>query len=359
MTMQATIPSKAAPGKAAVLPAAGARRGARRSVSRTCCLAAAAGCAAIALVTTGLYSHEAMRRGDAVAEVGRLRATVAHLRDAAEVQEREADVALQAARQQAATSQDSATQDLKRELAAATAASDELSRTIEKLRGQLAAAGEELQTHDKAAAEQVQALTAAKRDLETQVDGLRTQVLQLAAAAQAAATAKKEEPENDAAVPVVKAAVETRWALGISYDTAQGFAALCFDRGSLREAAAGNGAYRKSTATRAAGASTYRFVHDGAHERVYSAALTVSLAADGPRDRLVENTKVAVLFLQTFAPAFRSPEEWLSGATRQLAAKDSGSRMVTLDTTYKITAYNDGRGTFTFKVESPREDLED
>jgi hypothetical protein len=348
MTMQATIPGKAA------LPVAGPRRGGRQgSVSRTCCLAAAAGCAAIALVTTGLYSHEAIRRGDAAAEAGRLRATVAYLRDEAEVQRREAEEAVR----KAAGLQDSTLQAVKRELAAATAANDELTRAIETLRAQIAAAGVELQAHDKSAAEQVQALTAAKRDLETQVDGLKAQVLQLAAAAQAAA--KKDEAASDAPAPAATPVVETRWALGISYDTAQGFAALCFDNGSLREAAAGSGAYRKSTATRAAGASTYRFVHDGAHERVYSAALTVSLAADGPRDRLIENTKMVALFLQTFAPAFRGGDEWLAATVRQLAAKDSGSRMVTLDTTYKITAYNDGHGMFTFKVESPREELAD
>jgi hypothetical protein len=346
------------------------------TLSRFACLAVAAGCAAIALATTALYSYEWSARVDASVEAARLATTLAHVRQLAQAQRRGADANATEARREladaarrlaslqaaiaAASSADpvalrTALDTATRDLAAAAAANAQLSTQLAQLRQSAAALPPVAPSMAAAPAalERQHALETANADLLAQVDTLKSQLLQLAA--QTAEENTSDSPSPPQAVP--QPLVETRWALGITYDTAAGFANLCFDRNSLRESPADP--YRKSAATRADGASTFRFTHDAAHDRVFSAALTVSLAPDAPRDRLTENAKLAALFLHTFAPACKNPDEWLAAATRQLAGKGSSDRLTLLDTTYKITAFNDTHNTFTLKVESPRNDLDE
>lgn len=358
------------------------------AISRIACLAAAAGCATIALATTALYSYESNARRETALEASRLSTTLAHVRQLADTDHHATEAALTdtrqnlaAARQNLADTQQrltatgqrltelqsaiaaapasdpaalqSSLDTANRNLAAAVAANTDLSAQLARLR-QSAAATVPVIKSDPGLLEHQRSLESANADLQSQIDTLKSQLLQLAAQS-TDANPSDQQPAATETAP--KPLAETRWALGITYDTAQGFANLCFDRNSLRESPADP--YRKSTATRAEGASTFRFVHDAAHDRVFAATLTLSLSPDAPRDRLTENAKLAALFVHTFAPACRNPDEWLAAATRQLAGKDASQRLSFVDTTYKITASNDAHNTFTFKIESPRNDLED
>jgi hypothetical protein len=348
------------------------RRFARRpghSLSRIACVAAAMGCSAIALASVTMYSYEAFGRRDALREARQLAATVSDLRQAARRQRQENEAALASLHKQldeareaahpAASPEELALQAaldrVRGDLRAAAGTNTRLSQLVAEQRERLAAIPE-LQAAIDAGKEREKTLAEARDGLQRQLEVVKGQLLVAAAQSSADAEELSVAPE-----PVAVRVPETRWALGVSFDNARGFGTLCFDRDSIHETAAGQEGegLRRTLATRAASAARFRFTHDKARDRVYDAALTVSLAADGPRDRLMENTKLVGLFLQTFAPAFRSPDEWLSNAVRQLAAKDSSERVVLLDTTFKVTAYNDGHGTFTFKVESPRQDLDD
>ncbi len=336
----------------------------RTSISRLVCLTAASGCTAIALALTILYSHQVSVATETGRENTRLNAALNHLRVLAEAQSHEAQGALADARRQlgalqaaatikrqtppAATSAEAALAQARGDLAAANAANRQLTATLDDLGSRASIAAE----RDVAATARIAALQSSNAELLAQADALKSQILQLAA--QVPATDDSAAPPADDAAP----APPTRWAMNVSYDTAKSFAALCFDRDSLHETPAGPGSpFVCTAASRAASAAIFSFTHDAALERVYAASITVSLAADTPRDRLAENSKLVNLFLKAFAPACRNPDDWLNTTARQLAGKDSSHRAMLLDTTYKITAANDGHGTFTFRVESPHEEL--
>jgi hypothetical protein len=348
----------------------------RYSISRMCCIAIAAGATTIALGVAILYSCETMQYQEAASEATHLAQTLAHVRTAADLQARQTTALIAALRKQledsrpashvTASTSAASDPDLRRQLdlaqknlTAATAENARLDGTLHAAQSQLAA------IPDLKAA--LAAADSRQRSLQSACDSLRSQLASLQTQQQslkdqlliaAAQSADDSDTPPAAADPPPPPPPEIRWALGVSFDKARGFASLCFDRESIHDVPADQRGLHRIAATRASNAALFRFTSDASRQRVYDAALSVSLAADGPRDRLLENTKLVQLFLHTFAPAFRDPDAWLDKAVKQLAGHDPSDRLVLLDTTFKITAYNDG-GTFTFKVESPHDDLED
>ncbi|HVX84192.1 MAG TPA: hypothetical protein VG893_09810 [Terracidiphilus sp.] len=349
----------------------------RYSISRMCCMAIAAGASTIALGMAILYSCESIQHHEAAGEVTRLAGTLAHLRTDAELQTRQTSALIADLRKQLQQRQAEAPSASPDNSAAADAA---LQHQVEQAQNALAAAVSEstrlTETLHKSQSEaavipDLKAALAAsdvrQKSLQSACDSLREQLAALQTQEQALKdqlliAAAQSTDDSDAASspsdPAPASAAEIRWALGISFDTAKGFASLCFDRESIHDAPTGHQNLRRTSATRASNAALFRFTSDAPRQRVYDAALTVSLAADGPHDRLVENTRLVQLFLHTFAPAFRDPDAWLNNTVKQLAGHSPSDRLVLLDTTFKITAYNDG-GNFTFKVESPHDDLDE
>ncbi len=68
-----------------------------------------------------------------------------------------------------------------------------------------------------------------------------------------------------------------------------------------------------------------QFVRDKSKERLCSGTLTVSSAADAPRDKLDENRKAVADFLQTFAPGLKAGADVLAADEQwRLSTRISG-----------------------------------
>lgn len=190
---------------------------------------------------------------------------------------------------------------------------------------------------------------AAYKDLAAQVEVLKSQLL---VAAAATATAKETEP-----VPVIAGPV--RWAMRTSIESATDFLRLKCDQESLRTTAGVDDAVVIS-GMRVANAASLRVVHDARKERVYSGTLT--LALEGPREKVAENTALAVEFMRVFAPSCEKPDAAVAAAVAQLAGKGRGSsapRWVVLGADYRLSVWQSDEGVYTLKVESPRVEYEE
>ena len=71
-------------------------------------------------------------------------------------------------------------------------------------------------------------------------------------------------------------------------------------------------------------AVTLRLLHDPEKRQLYSATLTVSLATDGPREKLLQNQALLAEFLKEFAPGFKESEVWAADSIRQLIGRYRG-----------------------------------
>ena len=110
------------------------------------------------------------------------------------------------------------------------------------------------------------------------------------------------------------------WALRTTYETAANFVATHFEKETMRSAPVDDPAQGAVawTANSAANAATVRITHDSKKEKVYSATLTVSLATDGPKDKLVENTQLVGEFITAFAPGMPNGAEKTARIIEQL-----------------------------------------
>jgi hypothetical protein len=227
-------------------------------------------------------------------------------------------------------------------------------RTEEQLRGELALEGRRLEQLEKSIKEagstdaaQTAELEAARRKLAAENESLKKELLMLAA---------QPKPVTPASVAEVAPVAVGRWALGVGYDTARSFVALHADPATVASTPMAEGLVT-STGALPANAVTMKFVHDRAQERVYSATLTVSLAADAPREKLAENRLIIGAFLAAFAPGLKDADAVVAGATGQLTVADETRRLVYLAQDSKLTIWN-SKGVYTFRVESVRGELE-
>jgi hypothetical protein len=190
---------------------------------------------------------------------------------------------------------------------------------------------------------------AAYKELAAQIELLKSQLL-----VAAAATAPAKDPDP---VPVIAGPV--RWAMRTSIEDATDFLRLKCDQESLRNTTGIDDAVVVS-GMRVANAASLRVVHDQAKERVYSGTLT--LALEGPRDKVAENTHLAAEFLRVFAPSCEKPEATLAAAVAQLTGKGRGAsapRWVLVGPDYRLSVWQSGEGVYALKVESPRVEFED
>lgn len=225
----------------------------------------------------------------------------------------------------------------------------------EQLRGQTVLQGrrldqlEQLKPSDEATARIAQ-LDSANKELGSQIEKLKAELL----TAVARTSVQETSPVVAEPLPVL-AAPAANWALGMSFDAARDFLVLHADRESISTAPAAGGLMNMH-GIQSANAVRVQFVHDKGKERVYSGTLTVSLAADAPKDKLEENRKAVGDFLAAFAPGIKSPSEVLA-ATAQLGAQDESRRLVFLGPDARVTLWNI-KGAYCFRVESARGDAE-
>jgi hypothetical protein len=194
---------------------------------------------------------------------------------------------------------------------------------------------------------------AENKELAAQVELLKSQLL--VAVATPRTDVEAALPPTAATQPLTAPA---RWAMRTSYDAAAEFLRLHFDRETFRNLATADGAV-VSSAAKPANAATMRIVHDEKRERVYSGVLTVSLAADGPRERVAENERMVGEFLQAFAPSAEKPERLAAEALARVrdAGKAGAERWVVVGADFKLTAWQMEEGRYVFRCESPRVDF--
>jgi len=214
---------------------------------------------------------------------------------------------------------------------------DAQSRRLEQLRN--------AQTPAAPAVTQVAELQKANGSLAAEIDKLKAELLLVAA--------RPSDPPPPAPAPEPPA--QNRWALRVSYEAAHDFLVLHSDHDAIAAAPAGGGEeFLASTGLLAANAVRMRIVHDQARERVFSATLTASLAADAPPDKRAENRALIAEFLRTFMPGFKNADAVFAAAA-QLAGQDAARRMVFLGEDGKVTLWNDKTGVYAFQVESSHE----
>ncbi len=213
---------------------------------------------------------------------------------------------------------------------------------VRALREQIDALGRELAASRELAA----ILQAANAARAAEIDQLKAELLAAAARPPAPPTPAPAEPP-----------AQNRWALRIAYDAAHAFLVLHADANTVTSLAGGGGpdaSLITATAVMAANAVQFRILHDRAQERVYSATLAVSLAADAPRDILAANKALIADYLRVFAPSLKDSAA-LIGATAQLAGQDETRRLLFLADDCKVTLWNDKTGNYTIRVESSHE----
>ena len=130
------------------------------------------------------------------------------------------------------------------------------------------------------------------------------------------------------------------------------------DTVNTQPAAEGGGAMMATSGAIPENAARLRIVHDRGRERVYEVSLSISFAADAPREKLAENAKLTADFLAAFAPAIKGPGDLVSAVTGQLGGKDGSQRQVFLADDARLTVWNDGSGVFTFRVDSSHREAE-
>jgi hypothetical protein len=237
---------------------------------------------------------------------------------------------------------DKAASSLKLQLAAAQSQASQLDAQLQEERLRI----KELERVRTATAK----LEKSNKELAATVDLLKGQLLE-----QAKASAAPVVQASD--LPLPPAPQHQRWAMKTSYDKAADFMSLHFvrDGGGVPLS---DGAFL-STGVAAGNAAAMKLTHDAEKRQVYSLVLTVSLAADAPRERLAQNQQLVVDYLRQFAPGFKEPEAWLADSIRQLAGKDGSQRLVRVGDDYKLTVWNNGVGLYSWKIESPRGEIED
>jgi hypothetical protein len=191
------------------------------------------------------------------------------------------------------------------------------------------------------------------RELAANVELLKGQLLEQAKAS--AAPAPQVVQASD--LPLPPAPQRPRWAIKTSYDKVTDFLALHFvkDGGGVPLS---DGVFL-SSGVASGNAAAMKLTHDADKRQVYSIVLTVSLAADGPKERLAQNQKLVMDYLRQFASGLKEPEACLADSMRQLGGKDGGQRIVRLGDDYKLTVWNNGVGLYSWKIESPRGEIED
>jgi hypothetical protein len=295
----------------------------------------------------------------AATQVGKLAEELANSRGMISVTEQQ----LSAARHQASTLEEKATRvpELERQLLAlherlgdSQRQLEQSRRLAEQLRTQTVLQGrrldqlEQMKPSDEAAAK-IALLDAANKDLAGQIENLKSELL----TAVARSSVQEAAPVVAEPLPVL-AAPTTNWALGVSFEAARNFLALHADRDSISTVPAAGGLLNMQ-GMQSANAVRVQFVHDKAKERIYSGTLTVSLAADAPKDKLEENRKAVGDFLGAFAPGIKSQD--LLAATAPLGTQDESRRLLFLGTDVRVMLWN-SKGVFNFRVESSRGDAE-
>jgi hypothetical protein len=238
---------------------------------------------------------------------------------------------------------DKATSSLKLQLAAAQVQASQLKGQLEE---------ERLRIKDL---EGMRAMTSKlekrNEELSSTVELLKGQLLEQAAKASAAPVVQASD------LPPPPAVEHPRWAIKASYDRAADFLALHFVKDGVA-VALGDGAFL-SSGVAPASAAAMKLMHDGDRRQVYSVVLSVSLAADAPKERLTHNRQLLMDFLGRFAPGLKEPDAFVADSIRQLAGKDGGQRLVRVGDDYKLTVWNNRLGLYTWKIESPRGEIED
>jgi myosin heavy subunit len=212
---------------------------------------------------------------------------------------------------------------------------------------------EELQSQQitsPTSAQKIASLERTNKDLSEQLEKIKDELL-LNVAHSTTPHNAATEPAPD---PAPVAAALPHWSLRTSYDAAADFLALHSDVETVRQAPSDTDATITSQGVQRGNLSRLSFTHDRAKSRVFEASLSISLAADAPKDKLAENIALVTQFLATFAPSAKDAAAMINTATTQLAGLDPNRRLQFLVDDSRITIWNNREGTFTFKVEPPQ-----
>jgi hypothetical protein len=165
--------------------------------------------------------------------------------------------------------------------------------------------------------------------------------------------------------PESKPAPQNRWSLAINFDKAHDFMVLHTDPGSLAvtlpvatRSTTGGSAPAGDLITSGAWAThavRMRIAHDQSKEKVHSATLEVSLAADAPAEILAENKALIGEFVKTFAGDVKEPGA-VAGAAAQLVGLDASRHIVFRGEDTMVTLWNDKTGVYTVRVESKHQE---
>ena len=196
----------------------------------------------------------------------------------------------------------------------------------------------------------------ANKELAGTVEQLKEQAVMLAVQSEvlgrgAKPTLELPEPRTEGGT------MGGQWALPIRCDRAMDFMVSQFSHESVVATRGGDGTII-TTAVLPENAATMRVVHDTEKQRVYSATLTLSLAADSPRVKRTENLQLIHAFIKTIAPSSDETQEWIADVVKKLAGKDSAERVMRVGPNYKLTVWNNKMGMYTWRIESPRGEVE-
>jgi len=199
------------------------------------------------------------------------------------------------------------------------------------------------------------ALEKTNKELSSQIELLKSQLLVVAAKPNAAATEPTGDDDAGETAPA-----PARWALRAGYDAAANFVAMYFEKETMQTRPAGgadDGAV-VWTAASSANAATVRVVHDRDKQRVYSMTLTVSLATDAPKQKIDENMELVRRFLGAMAPGMKDVDGRVARAVADLVEKDASERIILMGEDSKVTVWNNKNGEYTWRVESIGNDLD-
>jgi hypothetical protein len=187
--------------------------------------------------------------------------------------------------------------------------------------------------------------------LHDEIDALKTQLLVSAAkpAPDAPAVDNTEKEPAEGSAPL-------RWALHASYDAASDFIAMHFAKETMHTESLADGTFTWSAAS-AANAATVRITHDREKSRVYSATLAVSLAPDGPKDKLAENLQLVTAFLRSFAPGLKNAAARATHVVNELSTHDGSDRCVLMGADTRVMVWNNGNGMYSWRADSVGNDL--
>ena len=230
-------------------------------------------------------------------------------------------------------------------------------QNVVRLTAQLASAEAQRQSLEKTLADLRQERTHTQEDLataiaraadaESRAAGIASRsgelTVQLRQAEGTAATLKTQLEElqqaNEAA---------SRHALALSYDQALDFVALEFGK-PLVEAARETASQITVSAAQAEHANT--FVMHTDKQRVFDATLQVCLAADAPKEVINDNRATLAKFLSTFAPQWKSPDDFLISAFKQTAGRGDAEHSVLTTENYRISVSGNKLGQYSIRIE--------